>query len=428
MDCAESYLGKPGLAREVLAALAPLYGLDEIAERLGEVLTPRYRLSFCGFSLWDEKRRLFIERVSIPKEAEPQHIGIEDLDDYGFGIAVKRNAPRLVRDIEEEGLRAGEWRARERFGTRSYLTIPIHVRSRVAGAFGLGSPVSGAFRDKDVDFLQPVAIVLGMKAGELGLAPPLDLGGQTSVLPGPVLLTGTDESLKQRVVDALPPAIRVRRDGAPAGDAGAGTPTLTIYVTRRLGRQEARRIVSMLQVLPRRMVVVYREGQPDVAFRLAREASAYGLLSIESDSVGTTEGLTGESLGIRLTRWVLSDAVQPDWKALGVSPGHVNARFLRVLRILEGDPLGNWKVKHLAREAGMSVATLLRVVRDGAGRPPRTFLRDLRFHVLDRFLRSGELPGSHVYPLFHFSSAVKMKEWHDRYQAFRGSGIGPSRS
>lgn len=253
MNAGHFTLSSADLTREVVEGIAPLDDLDRVCDRIGEILSRRYKPSFFGFSLWDERQRLFVERVSIPRGAQPVHLRLEDLDDYGFGIAVKADSARLVSDIEREGLREGEWRARKTFGTRSYVTIPIHVRGRVTGALGLGSSRAGFFQKDDVQLLRPVALVLGMKAGELGVRPPLDLGRLVSILPGPVLLAGTDELLKKRVVQVLPAEVEVLREDSgavmpepklrvllstalPASDIGRPVRLARCSVSRLMGR------------------------------------------------------------------------------------------------------------------------------------------------------------------------------------------------
>lgn len=415
MEASLNSIDRAVLTAEVLEEIALLDDLDTIADLLGEILAQRYNLSFFGFSLWDEARGLFVERVPLPPEARPVHLRIEDLDDYGFGIAVKASAPRLVSDIQQDGLREGELRARETFGTRSYVTVPIYVRGHVAGALGLASSQPDYFDEEDINLLQPLVLVLGLKAGELGIQAPMDLGERLSVLPGPVLLTGTDEGLKRRVHEVLPQKLDVLREDFWTGGLERLIPSLTFFCTARLGLNEAEQIMKWLRSCPGKLVVVCHKAEPRVALQLRTEGGFYGLLAIERAG-RNPGGQFEEAFAARLARWVFRDTVSVDWEALGVLMVGVDERFLRVSNAFERYPFRNWTVKGLAEATAMSLSTLGRVAKAATGRTPHQLIGDVRFQRIDSFHRSGEIPGSQLHPLFGFSSAQRMSEWRRRYR------------
>lgn len=209
------------ILRDAVQLIAPLADIDQVGNALLELLTPHYDLSFFGFSAWEDDRGLFVERLFRPSKGEPVHLRVEDLDDYGFGQAIKTGQPRLVEDIQKEAFREGEWEARRRFGTRSYITLPFRILDRVAGALGLGSAHASHFRPQDVDALEPVAELLGLKLMALGATAPLTLVVPSLPSLQPIRLFGRNPTLWQRVEAALPEGVPVERfTGLSAGPRG----------------------------------------------------------------------------------------------------------------------------------------------------------------------------------------------------------------
>lgn len=395
------------LTSEAVQAISRLADRDEIARHLAKLLASRYSLSFCGYSVWDWERKLFVEHVGIPADAEPVHLRIEDLDEFGFGQAVKADRVRLVHDIEEEGLCEGEWEALRRFGTRSYITLPYHIRRRVAGAFGVASSIPDHFDDQDIRRLAPVVQVLGLKLAELGSRAPRNLGPRTSVLPSRVLVVGRDPTLNRRIARMLPQEIHVEFFAGKVDSTSVerSRPSITIWCCKRLDQPESERIERALRRRPRRSIVICSEANPRAVSLLMERAKPHGLVTVESDDLGP------DDLGTRLERWCLGDSVRPNWEALGLRRERSDPGLERVLRVLEREPFRNWRVADLAREAAMSQETLNRTIQTARGSSAKPFLMDLRFELIQRFRQSGELSGAQVYELFGFSSAEKMREW-----------------
>ncbi len=199
------------LLGETLSRIAPLTKIDDVGRALCSLVSELYHLSFFGVSVWQDDRRLFVERAYLPPEAEPLHVSVEELDKYVFGAAIKSGKPRLVGDVDEESVREGEWTACRQFGTRSYVYFPFAIRRRLAGTLGLGSKRRACFGPVDVASLERVAELLGLKFDALGITPPATLD-QPAQDPLPsIALVGLDGALCSRIAISLPEEIPIQR-------------------------------------------------------------------------------------------------------------------------------------------------------------------------------------------------------------------------
>lgn len=402
--------------RDVFPAKSPVRPFDAVfadmhawGKALRQVLERRYELSFLGYSIWDADRALFVERVLIPKDAEPVHLGIDDLDSYGFGLAVRSGEPRLVTDLEREATRRGEWIARENFETRSYLSLPLRVDGRVVGAFGLGSPAVGHFAKRDLEVLSPLMELFELILDGRRLAPPPPLERPSLIEGQPVVLVSLDETLGDALVRALPEGVQVRR-AADLGEAErAAFAPLSVICSTRLTRKLAERIARSLRRAPRRTLVLCRRARLSTVHDLVGEARRLGLLKITSPDEIMDERR-------QLASWYYSGVVLPDWSALGVDRDSCSEILGRAIEAIEQDPFHDWRVDELAQKIGVSARTLRRILLAEPGLRAKEFLMTVRYQLVDRFRKESDLRGEEMAGLFEFASGKKLSEWCGRFE------------
>lgn len=385
----------------------PPEDLQAFGTALRNVLSEDYALSFLAFSIWSEDRGLFLEHVLIPEGGEPEHVGFDELDDYGFGHAVRTGAPRLIRDLRRESVRPGEWRAHQRFGTRSYLTLPFRINDQVAGALGLGSGQVGHFSSSDIERLDPVARLLAVISAQSGAQSPRGLEPPSLATDRQVCLVGTDRYLLSLAGRLLPRGVSTKTIPSLDGLVGVDFFPLTIYCTGRLSQDEANQIAVLLERAPRRLIIFCHRAGARTVYRLTLNTANNGFLGVE-------DARTTSECRERFGRLYFSGFARPDWTTFQISDPR-SPEITRTLRILEGDPFRVWSVSDLAREVAVSSKTLNRRLREGLGLSTKQFLIAVRYQVVDRFRRAGDLSGEEIAELFGFPSNKAMYTWCSRY-------------
>ena len=285
-------------------------------------------------------------------------------------------------------------RAREAFLLRAVMDPPWSMRIRDEEPLTVVAMVSGS------------AWVLPDDGEPEHLA-----AGDVAVVRGPDHYTVADDP-------ATPPDIVIHpgqrcetRDGRPLvqsmdlgvrswGNAADGGTVMLVGTYHLDGEVSAR----LLRALPQLLVLRQDEWDCPVIPLLAGE--------IVKDEPGQ-EAVLDRLLDLLLIAVLRAWFARPDAAAPGWYRAHADPIVGRALRMLHHNPAQPWTVERLARETGVSRATLARRFQELVGEPPMSFLTGWRIALAADLLREpGSTVGSVAHQVgygtpFAFSTAFK---------------------
>jgi len=145
------YAGLLATLYEIGRETASILDLDELLQRLAEIVRRVIDYEMFGILLLDEERQELVLRqaVNFGPGREKSRISVNE----GLcGAAVRTKRPVLVSDVRSDPRYVSLVPE-----TRSELAIPLLHKDRVVGVFDLESPELGRFGDRHVKVLMPLA-------------------------------------------------------------------------------------------------------------------------------------------------------------------------------------------------------------------------------------------------------------------------------
>lgn len=162
-------------------------------------------------------------------------------------------------------------------------------------------------------------------------------------------------------------------------------------------------------------MILCDQADPPEIFGLTVTGSTIGLIAIESDR-------SRESLAERLKSWYWGGLIRPDWAGLG-SPAEAKPSYHVgfLMKIIERNPLHDWRVEELANRLRVSERTLNRSVQGYFGCTVKTLLVALRYQLLENSREIGQHSWDDLANLFGFSSAKELHRWRRDFERRRRS-------
>jgi AraC-like DNA-binding protein len=265
-------------------------------------------------------------------------------------------------------------RARGAFALRVMMNPPWSVRVEDRAPLSLVSVVSGhawVIRDDDVPVRLDAGSVAVMRGPDpYSFADDPATPAQVVIHPGQHCTTPDGQDL------ALAMGLGVRS----WGNSPAGSTSMLIGTYERhseIGRQ-------LLSVLPQLVVMPAGEWDSPLLAMLSRE-----IVRDEPGQEAVLDRLLDLLLVAVLRAWLFRhQAEAPGWYRAQGDPV-----VGRALRVLQGSPAQPWTVATLARESGVSRATLARRFAELVGEPPMAFLTAWRLTLAADLLRE---PGATI--------------------------------